>query len=272
MVNKTSRQFHPENSIIDVAGIKFGGNDIVIIGGPCSVESEASICEIAKEIKQCGGQLLRGGAYKPRTSPYDFQGLGTDGILALEKAGKQQGLPIVSEIMSVDKIEEFEKHVDLIQVGARNMQNFELLKALGKVSKPILLKRGFSNTIDEWLMSAEYIIANGNPNVILCERGIRTFETSTRNTLDLSAICVVKEKSHLPILVDPSHGTGNANYVKSMALAAVAAGADGLIIEVHPHPECALSDGHQCITPKIFKEISDQANQIVKFLRKQKEE
>ena len=206
--------------------------------------------------------MLRGGAYKPRTSPYAFQGLGFAGIMNLEQAKKETGMPIVSEIMSVDKIDEFVEHVDILQVGARNMQNFDLLKALGKTNKPILLKRGLSNTIEEWLMSAEYIMAGGNPNVILCERGIRTFEKYTRNTLDLSVIPIIKKKTHLPIIIDPSHATGDWELVEAMSLAAIAAGADGLIIEVHDHPECAWSDGAQSLKPKRFKELIEKGRVI----------
>lgn len=260
---KVNRLFHPEDSIVDVAGIKVGGNEkVVIIGGPCSVEGLDHICDLAQDVKDAGGDMLRGGAYKPRTSPYAFQGLQTEGILDMVEARKRTGLPIVSEIMSADKIDEFVEHVDLIQVGARNMQNFELLKALGKINKPILLKRGLSNTIEEWLMSAEYIMAGGNENVILCERGIRTFEKYTRNTLDLSVVQIVKKKTHLPIIIDPSHATGNWELVESMSLAAIAAGADGLIVEVHRNPEEAWSDGQQCLKPKKFKEMIDKARVI----------
>ena len=225
---KVNRLFHPEDTIVDVNGIKIGGKEkIVVIGGPCSVEGQEQISRIAKEVKEAGADMLRGGAYKPRTSPYAFQGLGFAGIMNLEQAKKETGMPIVSEIMSVDKIDEFVEHVDILQVGARNMQNFDLLKALGKTNKPILLKRGLSNTIEEWLMSAEYIMAGGNPNVILCERGIRTFEKYTRNTLDLSVIPIIKKKTHLPIIIDPSHATGDWELVEAMSLAAIAAGADG---------------------------------------------
>ncbi|MFV0381736.1 MAG: 3-deoxy-7-phosphoheptulonate synthase [Breznakia sp.] len=259
-----NRLFHPQDSIIDVGGIPVGGNqNIVIIGGPCAVENKEMIIELAKDVKLAGACMLRGGAYKPRTSPYAFQGMQSEGILALNKAKQQTGLPIVSELMSSDKIEEFETHVDLIQIGARNMQNFELLKALGKkTTKPILLKRGFSNTIDEWIMSAEYIMANGNPNVILCERGIRTFELETRNTLDLSVIPIIKNKTHLPIIIDPSHATGDWRLVEAASLAAIAAGADGLMIEVHKQPECAFSDGAQCLKPKKFATLITKARKI----------
>lgn len=260
---KVNRLFHPEDTIVDVDGIKVGGKEkIIVIGGPCSVEGLDQICDLAQDVKDAGACMLRGGAYKPRTSPYAFQGLETEGIMDLVEAKKRSGLPIVSEIMSVEKIDEFVEHVDLIQVGARNMQNFDLLKALGKINKPILLKRGLSNTIEEWLMSAEYIMAGGNENVILCERGIRTFEKYTRNTLDLSVVQIVKKKTHLPIIIDPSHATGNWELVESMSLAAIAAGADGLIVEVHRNPECAWSDGQQCLKPDKFKTMIDKARAI----------
>ena len=249
-----NRMFHPEDTVIDVNGIRIGGQeDVVVIGGPCAVENHEMIVRLAQEVKDAGAKMLRGGAYKPRTSPYSFQGMRTEGILAMVDARAQTGLPIVTELMGEAQIEEFERYVDIIQIGARNMQNFELLKEVGKrTTKPILLKRGFCNTIDEWIMSAEYIMANGNPNVIFCERGIRTFETETRNTLDLSVIPIIKEKTHLPIIIDPSHATGDWKLVESASLAAIAAGADGLIIEVHDNPECALSDGAQCLKPKKF--------------------
>lgn len=260
---KANRLFHPEDTIIDVNGIKIGGNEkIVVIGGPCSVEGLDQICQLAKDVKDAGAVMLRGGAYKPRTSPYAFQGLETEGILDMVEARKQTGLPIVSELMDSDQLPEFEKYVDIIQIGARNMQNFTLLKAVGKSKKPILLKRGLANTIEEWIMSAEYIMASGNPNVILCERGIRTFEKYTRNTLDLSVVPIIKEKTHLPIIIDPSHATGNWKYIEKMSLAAVAAGADGLIIEVHEQPECAWSDGAQCLKPEKFKHLIEKAREI----------
>ncbi|WP_294562198.1 3-deoxy-7-phosphoheptulonate synthase [uncultured Traorella sp.] len=260
---KANRLFHPEDTIIDVNGIKIGGQEkIVVIGGPCSVEGLDHICQLAQDVKDAGACMLRGGAYKPRTSPYAFQGLGTEGILDMVEARKRTGLPIVSELMDSDQLEEFEEYVDVIQIGARNMQNFSLLKAVGKSHKPILLKRGMANTIEEWIMSAEYIMASGNPNVILCERGIRTFEKYTRNTLDLSVVPIIKEKTHLPIIIDPSHATGNWKYIEAMSLAAIAAGADGLIIEVHEHPECAWSDGAQCLKPDKFKQLIDKARNI----------
>ena len=263
-----NRMFHPEDTVIDVNGIRIGGKEnIVVIGGPCSVENKEMILHLAQEVKDAGAVMLRGGAYKPRTSPYAFQGMRTEGILAMVEAREKTGLPIVTELMGEAQIDEFEKYVDVIQIGARNMQNFELLKEVGKrTTKPVLLKRGFSNTIDEWIMSAEYIMANGNPNVIFCERGIRTFETETRNTLDLSVIPIIKEKTHLPIIIDPSHATGDWKLVESASLAAVAAGTDGLIIEVHDNPECAFSDGAQCLKPKKFKQLIDRARKIANVL------
>lgn len=258
---KANRKFHPDDSIIDVGGVKVGGGNFAVMAGPCSVENHQQIEEVAKAVKEAGANILRGGAFKPRTSPYDFQGLKHEGIELLEHAKQQTGLPIVTEIMNPNHLPMFE-HVDLIQVGARNMQNFELLKELGRQDKPVLLKRGMASTIKEWLMSAEYIMAGGNENVILCERGIRTFETYTRNTLDLSAIPVLKELTHLPVIVDPSHATGVTRYVKSMAAAAAAAGADGLMIEVHNNPAKALCDGAQSLTPQQFSEVMEAVNKI----------
>lgn len=264
---KVNRLFHPEDSVIDVAGIRIGGQEkVVVIGGPCSVEGKEEICSLAEKVKEAGADMLRGGAYKPRTSPYAFQGLGTEGIEDMVEARRRTGLPIVSEIMSADKIDEFVENVDLIQVGARNMQNFDLLKALGKIDKPILLKRGLSNTIEEWLMSAEYIMAGGNEKVILCERGIRTFEKYTRNTLDLSVVPIIKRKSHLPIIIDPSHATGDWELVESMSLAAIAAGADGLIVEVHENPESAWSDGAQSLKPEKFKTMIEKGRVIAEVV------
>lgn len=264
---KANRMFHPEDTVVDVAGVKIGGQEkIVVIGGPCSVESREQICEIAKEVKEAGADMLRGGAYKPRTSPYAFQGLETKGIEDMVEARRQTGLPIVSELMDAEHIEEFVEHVDLIQIGARNMQNFSLLKAVGKINKPILLKRGLSNTIEEWIMSAEYIMAGGNENVILCERGIRTFEKYTRNTLDLSVVPIIKEKTHLPIIIDPSHATGNWKWIESMSLATIAAGADGLIVEVHNNPEAAWSDGAQSLKPEKFKQVIEKGRMIAKVV------
>lgn len=256
-----NRKFHPDDSVVDVGGVKIGGGNFAFIAGPCSVESEDQIVEIARAVKASGASLLRGGAFKPRTSPYDFQGLKADGIDLLLKAKEATGMPIVTEIMSTEHLPLFE-NVDLIQVGARNMQNFELLKALGKINKPILLKRGLANTMKEFLMSAEYIMAGGNENIILCERGIRTYETYTRNTLDLSAVPMLKELSHLPVIVDPSHATGIARMVKPMAMAAAACGADGLMIEVHNDPMNALCDGAQSLTPEQFDDVAKRVMKI----------
>ena len=250
---KANRKYHPDDSIVDIGGgVTVGGQKLAVIAGPCSVESESQIVGVAQAVKASGALALRGGAYKPRTSPYAFQGMGLDGLRLLNEAKQATGLPIVTELMSADQLPIFEECVDVIQIGARNMQNFDLLKKVGKTRKPVLLKRGLSSTIEEWLMSAEYIMAGGNDQVILCERGIRTFETYTRNTLDLSAVLAVKSLSHLPVVVDPSHACGRAWMVERMALAAVAAGADGLIIEVHNDPKNALCDGAQSITPEQF--------------------
>lgn len=249
-----NRKFHPQDSIIDVCGRKFGGKYFQIIAGPCSVESDMQIVEVAKAIKASGATVLRGGAYKPRTSPYAFQGLRESGLDLLRLARQETGLPICTEIMSETHLDNYHD-IDMLQVGARNMQNFELLKQLGKLRKPILLKRGLSATIEEWLMSAEYIMAGGNEDVILCERGIRTFEPYTRNTLDLSAIPILKERTHLPVIVDPSHASGLARLVKPMSLASVGAGADGLMIEVHNDPARALSDGPQSLKPEQFDDV-----------------
>ena len=260
---RANRLFHPADSVIDCGGVKIGGKEkIAVMAGPCSIEGAEQALRIAQGVKAGGAALFRGGAYKPRTSPYAFQGLGTEGIMDLVEARKETGLPIVSELMAIEHLDEFVENVDLIQVGARNMQNFDLLKALGHTNKPVLLKRGLANTMEEWLMSAEYIMAGGNENVILCERGIRTFEKYTRNTLDLSVVPIVKEKTHLPIIIDPSHATGDWRLVESMSLAAVAAGADGLIIEVHPHPEAAWSDGAQSLTPEHFAKMVKKARRI----------
>lgn len=261
-----NRKFHPENSVIDISGVKIGGGNFAIIAGPCSVESEAQILEVARSIKASGASLLRGGAFKPRTSPYDFQGMKAEGIELLLEAKKDTGMPIVTEIMNEKHLPLFEE-VDVIQVGARNMQNFELLKALGKTNKPILLKRGLANTLKELLMSAEYIMSEGNENVILCERGIRTFETYTRNTLDLSAVPMLRKLTHLPIVVDPSHATGIAGLVEPMALAAAAAGADGLMIEVHNNPAEALCDGPQSLTPEQFAALAAKVRKVREALK-----
>ena len=256
---KANRKFHPEPSIINVNGMEIGSKKIAMIAGPCSVETEDQIVSIAKDVKKSGAGFLRGGAFKPRTSPYAFQGLKYDGLDLLKKAKEKTGLPIVTEIMSTQDIDIFEENVDVIQVGARNMQNFDLLKELGKT---ILLKRGLSATIEEWLMSAEYIMAGGNENVVLCERGIRTFETYTRNTLDLSAILAVKKLSHLPVIVDPSHAAGKSWMVDSLSKAAIAVGADGLIIEVHNDPAHALCDGKQSIKPNEYDELISELKTI----------
>ena len=252
---KANRSFHPDDTVVDVGGVPVGGNTITMIAGPCSVESHDQICGIARAVRDSGASILRGGAFKPRTSPYAFQGLKYEGLELLKAARAESGLPIVSEIMSPYDLDRFLDDVDCIQVGARNMQNFDLLRHLGMIRKPVLLKRGLSATIEEWLMSAEYIMAGGNEQVILCERGIRTFETYTRNTLDISAVPIIKRLSHLPILVDPSHGTGKRWMVSPMAKAAVAAGADGVMIEVHNDPQHALCDGQQSITPDTFDEV-----------------
>lgn len=262
-----NRKFHPEDTIVDVGGHKFGGDNFQIIAGPCSVESEAQIIEVAKAVKASGANLLRGGAFKPRTSPYAFQGLKATGLELLKKAKAETGMPIVTEIMSVAHVDLFED-VDMIQIGARNMQNFELLKAVGKLNKPILLKRGLANTIEEWLMSAEYIMSEGNRQVVLCERGIRTFEPMTRNTLDLSAIPLLKEKTHLPVIVDPSHASGLSRLVKPLSLAAVGAGADGLMIEVHNDPTKALCDGAQSLRPEQFDEVVKATDVMLPLVNK----
>lgn len=248
---KANRKFHSQDTVVSVGGIRIGGGNFQVIAGPCSVESETQMCMIAETVKDCGAALMRGGAFKPRTSPYAFQGLKEVGIEYLLEAKHNTDMPIVTEIMSISDLDLFE-HVDVIQVGARNMQNFAMLRELGKVDKPILLKRGLANTIEELLMSAEYIMAGGNSNVILCERGIRTFETATRNTLDISAVPVLKKLTHLPVIVDPSHASGHAAYVEALSLASVAAGADGLIIEVHNNPQKALCDGAQSLDFQAF--------------------
>ena len=256
-----NRKFHPLDSVIDVSGVKVGGGNFAMIAGPCSVENHDQIISIAQDVKAAGANMLRGGAFKPRTSPYDFQGLKADGLELLLEAKKITGLPIVTEIMNANHLPMFE-NVDLIQVGARNMQNFEMLKELGHTNKPILLKRGLANTIKELLMAAEYIMSGGNENIILCERGIRTFETATRNTLDLSAIPVLHELTHLPVVIDPSHATGVARYVKPMAVAAAAAGCDGLIIEVHNDPPHALCDGAQSLRPEQYEDVARTVNRV----------
>jgi len=265
---KANRKFHPEDTVVDVNGVKVGGGNFAVMAGPCSVESEAQIISIAKEVSACGAGLLRGGAFKPRTSPYSFQGMGVEGLKLLLEAKAETGMPIVTELMGPQYCDLFEEKVDLIQIGARNMQNFDLLKEVGKMSKPVLLKRGLANTYEEWIMSAEYIMAGGNENVILCERGIRTYETYTRNTLDVAAIPAIKRMSHLPIIVDPSHSGGYSWLVEPLTLAAVAAGADGLIIEVHNDPKHAKCDGQQCLTPSQFGALMDKVNALTGLMVK----
>ena len=252
---RANRKFHPDDTIVKVKDIEIGGKKIVVIAGPCSVEGEEHVAEIGHAVKAAGATLLRGGAFKPRTSPYAFQGLKAEGLMFLKRAGEKTGLPVVSEITNPSQLDLFLQFIDIIQVGARNMQNFELLKEIGRCSKPVLLKRGFSNSIDELLMSAEYIMSGGNNNVILCERGIRTFETSTRNTLDISAIPILKARTHLPVVVDPSHAAGTTTLIEALSKAAIAAGADGLEIEVHENPGRALSDGQQSLKPDHFARI-----------------
>ncbi|MBI3087785.1 MAG: 3-deoxy-7-phosphoheptulonate synthase [Candidatus Omnitrophica bacterium] len=259
-----SREFKPEGSVIDVGGVKIGGKGLVLMAGPCSVEGRQMLMTTAKAVKQAGAQVLRGGAFKPRTSPYSFQGLGEEGLKYLRDVGQATGMKVVTELMDVRHIALVEKYADIVQIGARNMQNFELLKEAGQSQKPVLLKRGLSATITEFLLAAEYIVSQGNFNVILCERGIRSFEEQTRFTLDLAAVPVIKKLSHLPIIVDPSHGTGLWDYVEPMAKAAVAAGADGLMIEVHPNPETALSDGPQSLLPERFAGLVREVRKVAK--------
>lgn len=262
-----SRDFHPEATVVDVAGVKVGqGCRPVVVGGPCAVESEEQIVKTALFVKKCGGSMLRGGAYKPRTGPHTFQGLREEGLRLLAIAGKASGLPIVTEIMSPDNVGLVAEYADLLQVGARNMQNFDLLRELGRIRKPVLLKRGMSATVEEFLAAAEYILAEGNEQVILCERGIRTFETATRNTLDLSVVPLIKELSHLPVMVDPSHATGKRSLVTPMTLAALAAGAHGVLVEVHPEPEKALSDGPQSLTFPGFEHLMGEVQRMLDFL------
>ena len=250
-----SREFKKENTIVDIKGVQLGGNKIIITAGPCSVDSKENLFSCARSVKKAGAHLLRGGAFKPRTSPYSFQGHGVNALKYLAEARKLTGLPVVTEVMDTRQVEHVAQYADVLQIGARNAQNFDLLKEVGMTKKPIILKRGMANTIEEWLMSAEYIVSKGNKNVILCERGIRTFETSTRFTLDLNAIPVLKHYTHLPVVVDPSHGVGVRDYIAPLALAAIAAGADGLMLEVHPKPTEALSDGHQALLPAMFEKI-----------------
>lgn len=258
----TSRKFKNEDTVIQIGNHRIGGGTLTLIGGPCSIESVDQVMSVADSIKMAGGQVLRGGAFKPRTSPYSFQGMGGDGLKILKKAGMQNDIPVITEVMCTEDFDEVEATADILQIGARNMQNFHLLKRAGRSKKPILLKRGLSATIDEWLNAAEYIMAEGNSQVILCERGIRTFENYTRNTLDLSAIVAVKTLSHLPVIIDPSHATGRKEMVPAMAKAAVAAGADGLMIEVHNDPENALCDGPQSLRPEEFMELADELRKI----------
>lgn len=259
-------ELHKAKSRIKVDKITFGDSKIPVIAGPCCVESVEQICSTAEAVKKAGATLLRGGAYKPRTSPYSFQGLQEEGLIMLKEAKKKTGLPIVTEVMRETNVELVAKHADILQIGTRNMQNFDLLKAVGQVRKPVLLKRGLANTVREWLMSAEYIMSQGNMDVLLCERGIRTFETSTRNTLDLNAIAVLKKESHLPVIVDPSHGTGHWEYVEDMSLAAVAAGADGLMVEVHLDPHHAWSDGSQSLTPDRFGQMMEKIRKVAEAI------
>lgn len=258
----TSKEVKREKSIINIKDVAIGGDELVVIAGPCAVESEEQIINTAKAVKSLGGHILRGGAYKPRTSPYSFQGLGKEGLELLKKAADIALLPVVTEVVNPEHVELVCEYVDILQIGTRNAQNFELLKKVGQIDKPVILKRGMAMTIKEWLMSAEYILSEGNMNVILCERGIRTFETATRNTLDLSAITVLKEETHLPVIVDPSHATGYAKYVPSMSYAAVAAGADGLMVEVHPQPEKAFSDGPQSLNFNSFGNLVAKLKQL----------
>lgn len=265
-----SREFHPKSSVIDVGGVKIGGgSEFVVMAGPCAVENRDQLLEAAKIVKDGGAQFLRGGAYKPRTSPYSFQGLEIEGLKLLAEARDVTGLKIVTEVTTVEGIAPVAEYADILQVGARNMQNFGLLKELGKCKRPILLKRGLAATIDEWLNAAEYIMHAGNPDVILCERGIRTYETYTRNTLDLSAVAAVKHLSHLPIIVDPSHGTGKWRMIKPMSFAGIAAGADGLMMEMHPNPARALSDGSQSLTPEHYREVMLGIKKLAKFMREE---
>ena len=264
-----NRAFHPEDTVVDVSGVKVGSGNMAYIAGPCSVETYEQVLSIAKDIKAAGANMLRGGAFKPRTSPYSFQGLGPEGLDILCAVKEEVGLPIVTELMSPEYLDVFNEKVDLIQIGARNMQNFDLLKQLGQVDRPILLKRGLNATYEEWIMSAEYIMASGNENVILCERGIRTFETYTRNTLDLQSVPVLRKLTHLPVIIDPSHAGGKWWLVDSMAKASVAAGADGLMIEVHNNPEAALCDGAQSLKPEKYSELLKDVKQIADIIHRQ---
>jgi 3-deoxy-7-phosphoheptulonate synthase len=263
------REWHPETSVVDVSGVRIGTGALVVAAGPCAVESEEQLVTTARHVGAAGAQLLRGGAYKPRSSPYSFRGLGSVGLEHLRRARELTGLPVVTEVLTPNDVAAVAEAADMLQVGTRNAQNFSLLEAVGEAGKPVLLKRGLSNTVEEWLLSAEYIVAHGNPNVVLCERGIRTFETGTRNTLDLSAVPLVHSLSHLPVIVDPSHATGHRHLVPSMALAAVAAGADGLLIEVHPSPDDALSDGPQSLTFDQFTTLMGDVRRLVTALQQE---
>ncbi|MBE3557005.1 MAG: 3-deoxy-7-phosphoheptulonate synthase [Firmicutes bacterium] len=260
------REVHPDDTVVHVGNVTIGSDEVVVMAGPCAVESREQVLEVAEVVKQAGATILRGGAFKPRTSPYSFQGLHEEGLRYLAEAREKTGLPIVTEVLDPYNIDLIAEYSDILQIGARNMQNFHLLREVGKTQRPVLLKRGLAATIEEWLMAAEYILSEGNEQVILCERGIRTFENATRNTLDLSAVPVVKELSHLPIIVDPSHGTGHWQYVTPMALAGIAAGADGLIIEVHPRPQEALSDGPQSLTPQRFSTLMREASRVAEAI------
>ena len=265
---RASRKFKPEDTIVKVGDVEIGGNNLVMMAGPCSVESEEQIMETARVVKKMGANMLRGGVVKPRTSPYAFQGMGMEGIELMKKAKSETGLPIICEVMSISQLKEFGPHLDMIQLGARNMQNFDLLKEVGKTKIPVLLKRGLSATVEEWLMSAEYILAGGNENVVLCERGIRTYETAYRNVLDLNAVPMIKKLTHLPIIVDSAHATGKFWMVKPLAMAGVAAGSDGLMVEVHPEPDKALSDGPQSLKPEVFEDLMSDVEKIANVLGK----
>lgn len=262
------RELRGDASTVECCGAKIGGGHFCVIGGPCSVESEAQIMESARVIKEAGAHMLRGGAYKPRTSPYSFQGMEVEGLKLLQAAGKAHGLPVVTEVMTVEQVPAVEEYADMFQIGARNMQNYGLLKAVGKARKPVFLKRGMMSTINEFLMSAEYILSEGNPNVVLCERGIRTFETETRNTLDIQAVPVLQKYSHLPVVIDPSHASGHWDYVIPMARASVAAGADGIMIEMHPQPEVAFSDGPQSLKPEKFQRMMEEIRPLLDVMKK----
>lgn len=265
---RASRKFKQEDTIVKVGNVEIGGNNLVMMAGPCSVESEEQIMETARIVKKAGANMLRGGVVKPRTSPYAFQGLGMEGIELMKKAKAETGLPIVCEVMSIAQLHEFGPHLDMIQIGARNMQNFDLLKEVGKTKIPVLLKRGLSATIEEWLMSAEYILAGGNENVVLCERGIRTYETAYRNVMDLNAVPMLKKLTHLPVVVDSAHGTGKYWMVEPLGMAGIAAGGDGLMVEVHPEPDKALSDGPQSLKPEVFETLMENVEKIANVLGK----